>query len=161
MSSQKITLSNKPFRRLGDRKPVDFIPYIKQKLAEATEEVKIYVACKCKEKGPNVEYAVVIVLHYGNRGGTCIYKIERFPRIKDGWSRLWNEVELSLQVADEMVLNGLPQATYIDIDLNPDPEFNSNKVLRSALGYVKSSGYSPRCKPESIPAVNAAAKLVE
>ena len=41
-------------------------------------------------------------------------------------------------------------AKWIDIDLNPDPKYKSNFILRSALGYVESMGYTPRCKPNAM-----------
>jgi predicted RNase H-related nuclease YkuK (DUF458 family) len=36
------------------------------------------------------------------------------------------------------------------LDLNPDPKYKSNQLLRAALGYVESMGYIPRCKPNAM-----------
>ena len=70
-------------------------------------------------------------------------------KIPDRFTRLWNEVEYSLQIAAILSENGI-KPNYIDLDLNPDPKYKSNQVLRAALGYVESMGYTPRCKPEAI-----------
>ena len=55
-----------------------------------------------------------------------------------------------------MFAGGLPKADYIDLDLNPDPMYRSNSVLRSALGYVESLGYKARIKPNAADASTCA-----
>jgi predicted RNase H-related nuclease YkuK (DUF458 family) len=55
-----------------------------------------------------------------------------------------------LQTANYLVEHGIQKPNFIDIDLNPDPKYKSNQVLRAALGYVESMGYVPRCKPNAV-----------
>jgi predicted RNase H-related nuclease YkuK (DUF458 family) len=136
----------KKFKRLADHKSVDLIPYLKEKMAD---NVKIYIGADSQNIADTTVYATVIVLHYGNSGGHVLYYKESFPRIKNQFNRLWREVEDSLEVAMYLLDNGLPRATYIDLDLNPDPKYNSNTVLRAALGYVESMGFTARIKPNA------------
>jgi len=136
----------KKFKRLADHKSVDLIPYLKEKMAD---NVKIYIGADSQNIADTTVYATVIVLHYGNSGGHVLYYKESFPRIKNQFNRLWREVEDSLEVAMYLLDNGIPRATYIDLDLNPDPKYNSNTVLRAALGYVESMGFTARIKPNA------------
>jgi predicted RNase H-related nuclease YkuK (DUF458 family) len=146
---------NATFKRLSDHKEVDLIPYV-QELITGVEDVKIYIGTDSQTNGAWTQYATVIVLHWGNRGASVLYAKERLPRINDMFTRLWNEVERSIQAAEFMVNSGLPRANYIDLDYNPDPKYNSNSILRSAVGYVESMGYEARVKPEAIIASSCA-----
>jgi predicted RNase H-related nuclease YkuK (DUF458 family) len=71
------------------------------------------------------------------------------PRVRDNFNRLWKEVEDSIAVAMYLRENNLSEVEYIDLDLNPDPKYNSNTVLRAALGYVESMGFKARIKPNA------------
>jgi len=143
------------FKRLADGRVIDLIPYIKDELTKSND-IKIYVGTDSQNIGDHTVYATVIVLHYGNNGGHVLYNKQSIPRVKDTFSRLWNEVELSLSTAEMMFAGGLPKADYIDLDLNPDPMYRSNSVLRSALGYVESLGYKARIKPNAAAASTCA-----
>jgi predicted RNase H-related nuclease YkuK (DUF458 family) len=134
------------FKRLGDHQEVDLIPYL-AKILHESDDIKIYIGSDSQNISQHTIYATVIVLHYGNSGGHVLYSKEKVNRVRDTFTRLWNEVERSLSVAEFMQENGLPKADYIDLDFNPDPKYRSNSVLRSAVGYVESLGYVPRVKP--------------
>ena len=136
---------NLKFKSLTTRKEVDLIPYVKQFLAE-NDCTSIFIGCDSQNE-KNTTYGIVIVLHNAGKGGHVLYAKEVLPKINDRFTRLWNEVEYSLQVAEYLTTNGIQKPNYIDLDLNPDPKYKSNQVLRAALGYVESMGYVPRCKP--------------
>lgn len=136
----------KRFKRLADHQYVDLVPYLREKIDES---VKIYIGADSQNIGDLTHYATVIVLHYGNNGGHVLYNKQVVPRVRDNFNRLWKEVEDSISVAMYLRENGLPDAEYIDLDLNPDPKYNSNTVLRAALGYVESMGFKARIKPNA------------
>lgn len=136
---------NLKFKSLTTRKEVDLIPYVKQFLSE-NDYTSIFIGCDSQNE-KNTTYGIVIVLHNAGKGGHVLYAKEVLPKINDRFTRLWNEVEYSLQVAEYLTTNGIQKPNYIDLDLNPDPKYKSNQVLRAALGYVESMGYVPRCKP--------------
>lgn len=136
----------KRFKRLADHQYVDLVPYLESKM---TDDVKIYIGADSQNVGEKTHYATVIVLHYGNSGGHVLYNKEVVPRVRDSFARLWKEVEDSIEVAMYLSDQGLPRATYIDLDLNPDPRYQSNTVLRAAMGYVESLGFKPRIKPNA------------
>ena len=136
----------KRFKRLADHRYVDLVPYM---LNRITDDVKIYIGADSQNIGEKTHYATVIVLHYGNSGGHVLYNKQIVPRVHDSFIRLWKEVEDSIEVALYLSDQGLPRATYIDLDLNPDPRYQSNTVLRAAMGYVESLGFKPRIKPNA------------
>jgi predicted RNase H-related nuclease YkuK (DUF458 family) len=47
----------------------------------------------------------------------------------------------------------------IDLDFNEDPRFNSNTILRSAVGYVEASGFEARWKPHNAFSVRVADQI--
>jgi predicted RNase H-related nuclease YkuK (DUF458 family) len=88
-----------------------------------------------------------------------IYKKEVVPVIKDMWNRLWKETELSAETALYLRDTGIEIDT-IDLDYNINPVHNSNKLVKTAVGYVESLGFQARVKPELLPAVHAADDIV-
>lgn len=141
----------KVFRRLSDNQRVDLIPYVKRKLEES-DDVRLYIGTDSQNIKEKTIYGIVIVFHYGNRGGHVIYSKYKVPKIRDRFTKLWREVEDSIELAQYLEVNNVQKPTYIDLDYNPDPKWQSNKVLLAALGYVESMGYEARCKPNAIAA---------
>ena len=84
---------------------------------------------------------------------------KKVPVIRDKFTKLWGEVQDSVELAQYLEANGIEKPAYIDLDYNPDPKYQSNTVLRSALGYVESLGYVPRCKPYAVSASCIADKI--
>ena len=146
------------FQSLTNGQYIDLIPYLKMKLAEA-DNIKMYVGTDSQNIGRNTVYATVIVLHYGNSGGHVVYSKMKVPRINDKFTKLWNEVQDSVELAQYLEANGIEKPAYIDLDFNPDPKYHSNTILRSALGYVESLGFKPRCKPDAVSASYIADKI--
>jgi uncharacterized protein len=119
----------------------------------------MYIGSDSQTIGNWTVYALVVVLHYGNSGGHVIYSKKTIPKVINRFSRLWQEVEDSVELAQYLESNGICKPTFIDVDLNPDPRYQSNSLLRAALGYVEGSGYTPRCKPYAISATYIADKI--
>jgi len=145
------------FKSLTDRKKIDLVQYVTEYLS-SNSNIDIYVGCDSQVHGRYTDYGIVVVLHKGKSGGHVLYTTIQRERIKDKFTRLWQEVEYSILVADTLKRAGI-NIKYLDVDLNPDPHFGSNTVLRSAMGYVESMGYVPRCKPDGWAASYAADKI--
>jgi predicted RNase H-related nuclease YkuK (DUF458 family) len=145
------------FKSLTNRKTIELIPYLKSKLEE-NENVSIYIGTDSQNIGKKTSYACVIVLHYGRNGAHVLYTQIKVERIRDRFNKLWKEVEISMEVAEHLDSHGI-RAKFIDIDLNPDPMYGSNNVLRAALGFVESKGFIARVKPYAISASYAADRL--
>jgi predicted RNase H-related nuclease YkuK (DUF458 family) len=134
------------FKILVSNARVEVFDYVKSYL-DKNPDTQIMIGCDSQNKGDNTIYGVVLVLYRNGKGGHVLYRKITFPRIRDRWMRLWKEVELSVELANFLVDRGLSKAKWIDIDLNPDPRFKSNDVLRAAVGLVESMGYKARVKP--------------
>jgi predicted RNase H-related nuclease YkuK (DUF458 family) len=76
--------------------------------------------------------------------------------VGSSFERLWKEVELSVETANLLMSEGLGRPDYIDLDLNPDPKYNSNQLLRAAVGLIESMGIKARYKTASPWAISIA-----
>lgn len=148
------------FLRLTDRKSIDLIPYLKQYVQDRNGDVRIYLGCDSQNKRYETVYATTIVIHVGNLGCHVLYRRETINRIGDFWTRLWGEVERSVELALFLQQNGI-EVDNVDLDLNSDPGKKSNKLVQAARGYVESAGIKARIKPEILPAICAADNLVK
>lgn len=148
---------NFTFKKLSNNERVDLPTYVAEYL-KLHNNINIYVGCDSQTHGRYTKFGLVVVLHKGNSGGHVLYTTTSVERIRDRFERLWKEVEYSISIAN--VLNEANiTVKYIDLDLNPDPKWGSNNVLRAAMGYVESMGYVPRCKPFAVSASYAADKI--
>lgn len=146
------------YRILATETIVSLDSYLSHYLSE-NPDAQIIIGCDSKNRDTETVYGLVIVLYKEKKGGHVLYAKQRVPRIRDRWSRLWREVELSVALANELQEKGFPKAKFIDLDLNPDPRFKSNDVVRAAVGLVESMGYEARTKPYSLCASYAADKV--
>lgn len=136
------------WRSLGDRKVVDPISYLSEWISN-NPEYKIYIGCDSSNLGDKTTFATVIVLHKDSKGGHVLYNRQSEARIKSRYERLWKEVELSVSAAHLLESWGYGKPDFIDIDLNPDPKYQSNALLSSAVGMVESLGIKARWKSKS------------
>ena len=146
------------YRILASETSVNLETYLGEYLSQ-NPEANIIIGCDSKNREDYTIYGLVIVLYKEKKGGHVLYAKERIPRVRDRWSRLWREVELSVALANELQEKGFPMAQFIDLDLNPDPRYKSNDVVRAAVGLVESMGYKARTKPFSLCASYAADKV--
>jgi predicted RNase H-related nuclease YkuK (DUF458 family) len=137
------------FRKLGDHKPVlELGDYIKGEIAKNLD-VKIYVGSDSHNTLTETRLATVIVIHYGNSGAHVLYNKSAVPIISDRFTRLWLEVTSSVDTAKFLKEECGIKVEYVDLDLNDDPRYKSNSILRAALGYTESMGFKARWKPFS------------
>lgn len=137
---------NKKFKTLYGNPINDLISYIKDYLKNKND-VEILVGCdsQCYRNTKTV-YGIVIALYTKGRGAHVLCTRESTPLEKNTSIRLLNEVWKSIEVAEHLKNNGLPKPSWIDLDLNPDPKYKSNSVLRQAVGLVTGMGYKVRYK---------------
>ena len=143
----------KDFKKLSDHKDVDVVKYLKERL---NENSSLMIGTDSQNTSTHTHYATVIVIYQDKIGGHVLYSRESHPKITNSFKKLWKEVEYSINTAVYLQENGLPKPAFIDLDLNPDPMYKSNSVLRAALGYVESMGFKPRIKPYAYAASSVA-----
>ena len=84
-----------------------------------------------------------------------IHSKKTVPKIKDIWTRLWKETELSIQIAQKLKSNK-KISLEIDMDYNEDNRFYSNKLVSAAKGWANSLGFKVNIKPYRQIATSAA-----
>lgn len=148
------------FQKLTGPPQFELASYVKNILKENEGlDVKIYLGCDSQNKAIKTVYAVTVVFHISNTGCHVIYKREEIPIVRDMWTRLWKETELSCETALYLREHGIEIST-IDLDYNTDPAKKSNKLVSAAVGYVESLGFKARCKPDLLPGAYAADNIV-
>tara|TARA_B000000532_G_scaffold239650_1_gene229462 strand:+ start:616 stop:1074 length:459 start_codon:yes stop_codon:yes gene_type:complete len=117
--------------------------------------VEVHVGTDSQSLAKKTQYITVIAYRYGNRGVHYILKKSGVPQIKDLWTRLWKETELSIAVAENIKksLNIIPE---IDLDYNENENFKSNKLVNASKGLANSLGYKVNIKPHIQIATRAA-----
>jgi uncharacterized protein len=150
----------KQFRTLYGTPVPDLIEYVREYVS-TKENVEILIGCdsQCYSNKKTV-YGVVIALYTPGKGAHVLCTRETLPMEHNTPSRLLSEVWKSIEIAEWLKENGLPKATWIDIDLNPDPKYKSNTVLRQAVGLVEGMGYKVRYKQFGAMATYSANHLV-
>ena len=133
------------YKRLYDGKSVDLISYVKDYVGKK-DNVEILIGCDSQNFSDKTIYAIVVAIYDVGKGAHVLYNRWKAQREPTRNIRLLNEVWYAVELAEEMRKAGLPKAKWIDIDINPDPKFKSNEVLRQAVGLVEGMGYKVRYK---------------
>lgn len=149
------------WRDLGNRQEINLVDYIKNYLIKKPE-TRLFIGTDSQRRGKKVAYATVVVLYNEGKGGKVLYSKTMVPAIKDNFTRLFKEIELSLEIADKLCAGGIEQRLMaIDLDYNEDKKHYSNVLLTSALGWATSLGYECRTKPNAWCASYASDRLVK
>ena len=139
--------ANNVFRNMHDGQAVDLFGHVRAAL-EGRTDVEVMVGCDSHNRQQYTIYTTTVVLRYHRNGAHVIYRREKAPKVSDLWTRLWGEVERSLAVAQLLRETGRIPVTRIDMDINSDDRYDSNKLHSAAVGYIRSHGYEPHTKPD-------------
>ena len=148
------------YKRLHDSAKVELVSYIKDWI-ELKPNVEILIGCDSQNFSDKTIYAIVVALYDKGKGAHVLYNRWKTQREPTRNVRLLNEVWYAVEVAEMMKAAGLPKVKWIDIDINPDPKYKSNEVLRQAVGLVEGMGYKVRYKTLGPIATYAADHLVK
>ena len=117
--------------------------------------VKIHIGSDSQNIGKKTKYATVIAYRYGSRGVHYILSKKTELLIKDMWTRLWKEAEMSIDIA-EWLTHQVSVRVEIDMDYNSDENFKSSKLISATKGWANSLGYKVNVKPNNQIATRAA-----
>ena len=87
--------------------------------------VKIHIGSDSQNIGKKTKYATVIAYRYGSRGVHYILSKKTELLIKDMWTRLWKEAEMSIDIA-QWLTHQVSVRVEIDMDYNSDENFKSS-----------------------------------
>ena len=148
------------YKRLYDSAKVELVSYIKDWI-EVKPNVEILIGCDSQNFSDKTIYAIVVALYDKGKGAHVLYNRWKTQREPTRNIRLLNEVWYAVEAAETLKAAGLPKVKWIDIDINPDPKYKSNEVLRQAVGLVEGMGYKVRYKTLGPIATYAADHLVK
>lgn len=134
------------FRRMHDSSVVDLLTHVRTVLAQGGD-IEVLVGCDSQNRGSHTVYSTTVVLRFRQNGAQVLYRKEETPRSNDLWTRLWGEVERSLAVARYLHEEGGVRVHRIDMDLNSDERYGSQRLHTAAVGYIRAHGYEPLTKP--------------
>lgn len=147
------------FRKMGDHSKVELGEYAKEMLTK-NPGMKIYVGSDSQNYATKTLYATTVVFRFEHAGAHVIFHRESTPLVTDMWTRLWGELQRSIDVAGYLKFECDIPIEQIDLDVNSDPEYPSNKLFQAAVGYAQSLGYKAKTKPDLLMATWAANVLV-
>jgi len=144
------------------------IQEVKDYLHNVGENSKIYLGCDSqKHKKGGVwfaNFAIVLVVHINGVNGCKVFGFKDKERVYDSvkkprmrlMSEVYKVVEFYNQLADELE-NFSNFECEIHLDVNPDAQWESNKVFKEAVGYVRGmTGLEAKVKPDAFAASYAA-----
>lgn len=150
-------MSNIVIKTYGTNTPIALDDFLKGK----PSNIKYRVGCDSLNIRDKTIYITVLVGVYPNKKGAFIvYLKDKSPKVNDTYRRLWTEVEKAVSFATMLRETYAVDIEAIDLDLNSDPHYVSNKLLSSAIGYATSCGFPAYYKPQNVAAIYAADHLV-
>jgi hypothetical protein len=118
---------------------------------ERNPQVRIRIGTDSQNTKKSTEFATVIVFRYGKNGAHYIYLRQRVKKIKDRFTRLFEEAEKTIQLA-EMITGELPiSIEALEFDYNARLKTESTKVIPAARGWAESLGYRVLVKEDLKP----------
>ena len=143
--------------RKEDGEIVSLIEHCKEILGEHPN-AEILIGCDSQNSKMWSYYAVAVVFRYGHRGAHYVYSTTKVPKIRDVFTRLFKECELSLEVADFITENTAYKIGAVELDYNNFKITKSTPLVSATRGWVESKGYKAILKSGEVIATKAADK---
>lgn len=119
---------------------------------------KVLIGCDSQNSKFFSKYSIAIVFRYDFSGAHYIYQNIKVPKIKDLFSRLFKECELSLEVAEYISQNTSYKVEAIELDFNDFKVTKSTPLISATKGWCESLGYNVILKSGEMIATKAADK---
>jgi len=145
---------NRVFKKVDGDTVID-IPKHTLDILNECPYIEIHIGTDSQNHRRNTVYVTAIAYRYGNRGVHYIYNKQKIKKIRDKWTRLWNECEYSIEVANWLT-SKINVKVEIDLDYNSEEKHFSSRLVGPAVGWVHSLGYKANIKPDNQIATRAA-----
>lgn len=138
---------------------------VKQSIIRETEKgfhLKVCIGTDSQIKGPDTEFATVIVFLREGRGGFMFIHNEKTQQQYSIKERMLVEVAKSIEIAYELcdLFTEFDVDMEVHADINTNPHFKSNEALREAMGYILGMGFAFKAKPDAFASSCCADKIV-
>jgi len=160
------TLKEMRWRRLnGKAIEGDLVAAVERTLIREKEEgnkLKVCIGTDSQKRGERIEFATVIVFVREKKGGFMFltnYNMSAEMGVKE---RMILEVGRSVEIAYNLcdLLDKHNVELEVHADINTDPNFQSNKALKEAMGYILGMGFVFKAKPDAYASSSCADKVV-
>ncbi|MFT3704865.1 MAG: ribonuclease H-like YkuK family protein [Agriterribacter sp.] len=124
--------------------------------------LKVCIGTDSQVKGPETEFATVIVFLREGHGGFMFIHNEKTKKQYSIKERMLVEVAKSIEIAYELcdLFTQYDVDMEVHADINTNPHFKSNEALREAMGYILGMGFAFKAKPEAFASSSCANKIV-
>lgn len=133
--------------KLEGGESVDLIDHVRE-ILQTKDVSEIVVGTDSQNKRYNTCFVVTVVMKYYSRGAHCVYYKENIKKIRDRYTRLWGEVERSVEVAQFLEANNI-KVNCVELDFNKKEMTGSNSMIKASNGYVIGMGFNCKAKPDS------------
>jgi uncharacterized protein len=125
-------------------------------------KLKVCIGTDSQVKGPETEFATVIVFLREGRGGFMFIHNEKSMQQYHIKERMLVEVSKSIEIAYELCELFIEFEVDMEVhaDINTNPQFKSNDALKEAMGYILGMGFAFKAKPEAFASSSCANKMV-
>jgi uncharacterized protein len=125
-------------------------------------KLKVCIGTDSQQKGPDTEFATVIVFLREGAGGFMYisnFTTQQLYHLKE---RMLMEVAKSIEIAYELCELFIQYNVEMEVhaDINTNPNFQSNVALRDAMGYILGMGFAFKAKPDAFASSCCADKMV-
>ena len=146
----------------GSWKPVrmrDIVGKIEEFL-EDTDDYSIDIGTD-SQNGQSTKFATVIAVHKIGKGGIFFYHSLKVDKIHTFYDRIYRETAMSIECASKLLELFLDRELLRDITIHCDvgPNGKTKHMIREITGYVNSSGFECKIKPEGTVAYTIADKF--
>lgn len=109
---------------------------------EKWSNLKIYLGTDSQDYGKITRYVTTVVYRYGKRGADYVYYRQEVDKVKDMFTRLYQEGSMTIETA-QMIDSEIPVSfAALEFDYNQVPKWASNKLISSIGGWVKGLNYN-------------------
>ncbi|MBX2888997.1 MAG: ribonuclease H-like YkuK family protein [Ferruginibacter sp.] len=149
----------------GDRILLPIKDAVESAIKRETENgfhLKVCIGTDSQVKGPETEFATVIVFLREGQGGFMFIHNEKNTHHYSIKERMLAEVAKSIEIAYELcdLFTTYDIDMEVHADINTNPQFKSNEALREAMGYILGMGFAFKAKPEAFASSSCANKIV-
>ena len=125
-------------------------------------KLKVCIGTDSQVKGPETEFATVIVFLREGHGGFMFINNDRSKLQFSIKERMLLEVAKSIEIAYELcdLFTVYDVDMEVHADINTNPNFKSNVALKEAMGYILGMGFAFKAKPEAFASSSCANKAV-
>lgn len=132
------------------REPVDnIIDTVAEIILESDTDREVHIGTDAQKHGKYTDFVTAIVILDPGKGGRAFYAKTRFDFMKSLQQKLFQEVQLSLEIALELCKIVDSEDISIHVDANTNLKWGSGPFHQNLAGMVAGNGFKSILKPDA------------